>query len=223
MGRAATKAKPVAPPKPVIEVFDEVEQGTEEWKKLRIGICTASRFGVMLRNGDASTRTDLLNTMAGEILSGEPAETFQNGAMRRGQEMEPEAREHYARTNFAVIRRVGFVRRALPNGLVVGCSPDSLVGDDGALEIKTMAPSLLVAQMIRGTPPVAHRAQLHGTLWVTDREWIDLQLFYRGMPQAPKYRYVRDDVFIRELSDAVEVFDYELKQLVKRIRSMGGK
>lgn len=225
---AKPRTKP-EPPKATVEIFDNFEQGSAPWFDVRRGIITASNFAIMVRAGkdgdESKTRRDLLYTLAGERLTGVPAEEgYKSAAMQRGNEMEPEAREHYARTNFAKLRRVAFIRRTLPNSIVIGCSPDSLVGDDGALEIKTMAPHLMIAQLMNGGgPPPKHRPQLQGTMWIADLAWIDLLLFYRGMPVSPKFRVERDDVFIRELSDAVEVFDYELTQLVKRIKSMGGR
>ena len=48
-------------------------------------------------------------------------------------------------------------------------------------------------------------------------------LYYRGMPVAPKFTVVRNDAAIKEVSDAVEVFDHELNNLVKKIRAMGGE
>lgn len=229
MAKAATKTKPApVPPKSEVEIFEDLEQGTPDWFEARRGLMTASNFAVIMRegkDGDASkTREGLLYDLAGEILSGYPAEeTFKSAAMKRGNDMEPEAREYYERTNFATVRRVGFAKRKLPNGIIIGCSPDSLVGDDGALEIKTMIPKLLIPRILKGAPPPpGHRAQLHGNLWVLDRQWIDLLIFYRGRekPLQQKFRIQRDDVYIKtEIAPAIEQFDYELRQIVK---SMGG-
>lgn len=229
MAKAATKTKPApAPLKSEVEIFEDLEQGSPEWFDARLGLITASNFGVIMRNGKAGTesktRTELLYKLAGEILTGAPAEHYKSAAMIRGNEMEDEARQFYTRTSFSEVRRIGFAKRKMPNGITVGCSPDALVDHDGALEIKTMAPHVLIEQIVRGGgPPPAFRAQLHGNLWVLDRAWIDLQLFYRGMPAAPKFRVARDEVFIREISDAVEVFDYELRRLVEKIKSMGAR
>lgn len=227
MAKAATKAKPKAPANPEVEILDGFEQNSPEWLQARIGLCTASNFATIMASGkdggDSKTRTKLLYQMAGEILCGEPAETYSNASMQRGSDMEAEAREHYARTNFAEIRRVGFVRRTLPTGRLVGCSPDALVGDDGVLEIKTMKPELLIELALRGAAgfPTQHRHQCQGALWVTGRQWCDLLIFYRGMPVAPKFRIDRSDAHIKEISDAVEIFDYELRRLVEKIGSMG--
>ena len=219
-----TATKPAAPPKPQVEVFD-CRQGEDPWKRLRCGLPTASNFHAVLAQGkdggESKTRNEYMRKLAGEILTGEPAESYKNAAMERGNLMESEARAYYQRTNFVTLRQVGFIKRTLPSGLVVGCSPDSLVdGEPGALELKTQAPHLLIETLMRGTFPSEHRAQTQGILWVADLEWIDLQIWYRGMPTGAKFRAVRDEQYIKALSDAVEVFAYDVKKLVQRVRSM---
>lgn len=231
MAKAAVKPKATAPAKnPHLVEFFDVEQNTDEWLELRRGMITASNFKVVMREGkdggESATRRDLLYRLAGEILSGEVAESFRSEAMKRGNAMEQDARAQYARTNLAAnVQRVGFAKRTIPgqfSTLVVGASPDAQVGPRRGLEIKTMAPHLMIALAERGTPPSEHRAQVHGTMWVTGWYEVDLMFFYRGMPIAPKFRFERDEAYIKQISDEVERFDYELQQLVKKIRSMGG-
>lgn len=224
MGKPALKKAPA--PVKTVEIVD-CEQKSAEWFEARLGLATASNFGTIMAEGKdgaaSKTRGELMRKLAGERLSGQPAESFKNKAMERGNEMEAEARDYYARTSFAELTPVGFMRRKLPNGDIIGCSPDSLVGADGALEVKTLAPHLMIEQMLRGTLPPEHRPQLHGTLWVGELEWVDLLLFYRGMPVAPKFRVVRDEVYIREIAERVEVFNYDVRKLVERIRNMSGR
>lgn len=210
-----------------VDVFD-FDQGSDEWLMARLGMPTASNFATIMaegRDGDASlTRRKLLYQLAGELLTGEVAETFTNAAMMRGKEMEPEACEHYAFTRDVVLERVGFVVRTLPRGQRVGCSPDRfVVGQDKVLETKTMRPDLLIELARRGTFPTEHRAQCHGTLWVTGRSLCDLMIFYRGMPVSPTFTLERDEIYIRQIAEQVEVFAYELVKVVEQMRNMGGR
>lgn len=220
----AVSMKRAAPPAPIVEFFPEVEQGSPEWFELRLGIPTASNFSMVTRDADSKTRREYMHKLAGEILTGRPAEgKIITAAMQRGHDMEPEAREHYAQSNLVKLDRVGFVRRKLPSGRFVGCSPDGLIGKRKALEIKTMAPHLMIALLERGAGlPPEHRWQVFGTMWVADLEEVDLMLYYRGMPVAPKFTVLRNMEAIKEISDATEVFDHELNKLVARIRAMGG-
>ena len=230
MAKAAPKkpAKP-EPKKDKIEFFPDVIQGSEEWFDLRRGILTASNFKIILRSGkdgeDSKTRQKLLYTLAGEKLTGKTNETFKSESMRRGNEMEPLAREYYERTNLdADVKLVGFARRTIvtPLGreIIVGASPDAQVGPRRGLEIKTMAPDLLIAQAKTGTFPQEHRAQIMGTAFVCDWDEIDLLLFYEDMPIAPKFRITRDDAFVKELVQAIEIFDWDLQQVIKDIKAM---
>lgn len=216
-----------APPPAVVEIFEEVEQGSEEWFNLRLGVPTASCFSLIMadgRDGEASkARARYQRMLAGEILTGRAAEgKIITAAMQRGREMEPEARQHYLDRHFVDLRQVGFIRRRLPSGRYAGCSPDALIGTRKALEIKTMAPDLMIERLEKGAGmPPEHKAQVQGTMWVGDLEEVDLLLFYSGMPVAPKFTCQRDEHYIRELANAVEIFEFETRRLVEKIRRMG--
>ncbi len=223
----AARRAPLTPALGPVEIIEEseVQQGSDEWLALRLGIPTASNFALVRRDSDSKTREEYMMTLAGEILSGIPGEgkAIVTEAMKRGNNMEPEARGRYAQTNFGDVERVGFMRRTLPSGRYVGASPDALVGKrKGGLEIKTMMPKLLIPRLIKGAGvPPEHLAQIYGTMWVGDLDFVDFFLFYRGHPFKP-VRLGRDEGFIKEISDAVEVFDHDLHKLVARIRAMGG-
>ena len=220
------KAPTKKPPQPAVEIFEDIEQGSDEWFQLRLGIPTASNFATMMASGkdggESKTRRDLMYRLAGEILTGKPSEgAFKSAAMQRGNDMEAEARQHYIDTHFADVRQVGFIRRKLPSGRYAGCSPDALIGDKKALELKTMAPHLMIERLVNGAGmPPEHRAQIQGTMWVGDLEEVDLLLFYSGMPVAPKFTVRRDDTYIKQISNAVEIFEYETRMLVEKIRKM---
>lgn len=175
------------------------------------------------RDGDESkTRAQYMRVLAGEILTGQPGEgKIETAAMRRGKEMEPEAREHYLSRRFVDLREVGFVRRKLPSGRYVGASPDGLIGKSKALEIKTMRPDLMIERLERGAQGMTeHRAQVQGTMLVGDLEEVVLKIFYRGMPISPEATVVRDETYCKQLRNAIEVFDFELNELVQKIRRM---
>lgn len=219
MAKAAQKK--IEPHASTVEIVDCV-QGTTEWKAAKLGIPSASNFHKVTAGGEGKVRTRYMRDLAGEILTGRPAESFSNEAMQRGNDMEGEAREHYARTRFAELTRVGFVRNSgLIKNVVVGASPDSLIGADGGLEIKTMIPALLIDLLEKGAGlPAEHRAQVHGSMWVCERKWWDIKIYYPGMPDYV-VRVTRDDSYIQEISNAVEIFAHDLRKLVERLRSMG--
>jgi hypothetical protein len=153
--------------------------------------------------------------LAGEIITGEPMEGFTNGHTERGHAMEDEARDLYTFQTGASLQRVGFVR----NG-DVGCSPDSLIGEDGGLEIKTKLPHLLIDVILKDKCPPEHVAQIQGTLWVTGRQWWDIVIYWPGIPLFVK-RVTRDEAYIKTLTDEVERFKIELAGVVAQVRQIG--
>jgi hypothetical protein len=202
------------------------DQGTEEWFRAHIGVPSASNFGTIMADGKdggpSKTRTELLYRMAGEIITGDPAEdTYKSRAMLRGKEMEPAARADYAERTGSHLLQVGFIVNF--TGLHrCGCSPDALVDFDGGLETKTMRPDLMIPLLLKGaTGGIAmHRAQVQGCMHVTGREWWDLKIYWPKMPNFT-VRIYRDEVYIRELRQQIERFNYELGSLVERLRKMG--
>lgn len=196
-------------------VILDCDQGTPEWHAARAGIPTASEFKAILAKGEGKTRRSYMLRLAGEIITGEPAETYSNHHMERGKAMEAEARDLYAFMTDAEPQLVGFIR----NG-DKGASPDSLIGDNGLLEIKTKLPALLIEALLKDEFPAEHKAQCQGALWVAEREWIDIAVYWPGMPLFVK-RATRDEAYIKTLAAEVDRFNAELHEIVERVNRYG--
>jgi hypothetical protein len=198
----------------------DCEQGAPEWFAARLGIPTASEFSTVMAKGKdggkSLTRKTYMLKLAGEILTGEPMEAYSNQHMERGKEQEAEAREAYELMKDVDCQRVGFI----VNG-DKGCSPDSLIGDDGGLEIKTALPHIQVERLLKGDLPAEHRAQVQGSMWVAERQWWD---FVSYCPRLPLLivRVPRDDGYIATLAGAVKEFNAELASVVDAVRTKGG-
>jgi hypothetical protein len=197
-----------------LQIID-VDQNSDAWIAARLGLVTASAFADVLAKGEGKTRRALLHRLAAERVTGEAIETFKSAAMERGHILEDDARRLYALTADAEPKRVGFVR----NG-EKGCSPDSFIGLDGILEIKTQRSDLLIATLLADRFPPEHVAQCQGALWVAEREWIDICVYWPKMPPFIR-RAARDESYIRNLSTEVDRFNEELEALVDRVRRYG--
>lgn len=200
-----------------LQILD-CEQNSPAWLEARMGIPTASEFATVMARSPGGktygkTRQTYMRKLAGELITGQPMENYQNGQMERGHAMEDEARRFYAFMKDADPQLVGFIR----NG-GKGCSPDSLIGDDGLLEIKSKAPHLLIEWLEKDQFPPEHKAQCQGQLWVAEREYIDLAGYWPDMPLFVKREY-RDEDYIEKLAEEVERFNTELHTLVERIRA----
>lgn len=192
-------------------------QGSDQWFDVRKGIVTASRFKDVLAKGEGKMKTKYLRQLAAEIITGKPMETYSNFHMERGNAMEAEARSFYELTNNIDAAPVGFIRRG-----DAGCSPDALIGDKGLLQIKTTLPELLIERLMSADAdqfPPEHMAQCQGELFVSEREWTDLLIYWPGLPRCQRRLY-RDDVYIRMLDVAVKQFNDELAELVTCLKAM---
>lgn len=198
-----------------LEIFD-CEQGSPEWVACRLGIPTASEFDSILANGKggqpSKTRRTYMLKLIGERLTGEQMWSFNNEHMERGKIMEAEARDWYAFASDTEPRRVGFIR----NG-DRGCSPDSLLGETGMLEIKTKLPHLQADVLLSNHLPSEHKAQVQGQLYVAEREWCDFVSYWPKMPPF-RIRVYRDEEYIKHLAKMVDIFCCELETLLSAIK-----
>ncbi|MED7670225.1 YqaJ viral recombinase family protein [Pseudomonas moraviensis subsp. stanleyae] len=192
-----------------MQIITEVEQGSQEWLALRLGIVTCSELECLLVNGKGEAgfgagAFTYMNTLIGERITGEAADPFQgNRHTERGHELERVARKLYEQREEVETKQVAII---LNHG--AGYSPDSLVGPTGLTEIKTKLPKFQVEVILSGEIPKEHVAQCQGGLWVSEREWIDFVCYWPGMPLFIKRAY-RDEAMIRKLSERVKTF-YEI-------------
>jgi len=165
--------------------------------------------------GEGLTRKTYRYKLAGEAVTGEPMENYVSADMERGKVMEDEARSYYAFQNNVEMQRIGFVR----NGQK-GCSPDSFVGDSGMFETKSAFPHILIDKLLKGGFPPEHKAQCQGGLWVCERDWIDLSIYWPKMPTFTIREY-RDELYIGQLAREVDRFNEELAETVEKVRRFG--
>jgi hypothetical protein len=201
-----------------VQIID-CEQRSPKWFEARRGLVTASEFSTVMASGrgggESKTRRTYMLKLAGEIVSGDPMSSYESADMIRGREMEAEARNLYQLVNDAELTQVGFI----VNGRR-GCSPDSIIGKAGGLEIKTAAPHILIDLILKDEFPPEHKAQVQGSLMVAEREWWDLLIYWPKMPPFTKRAY-RDEPYIAEMSKAIDTFNAELDQVVERVKHYG--
>src|SRR5690554_3338736 len=119
----------------------ECEQGTEEWFRARAGVITASRFRDAvdtLKNGQPTAKSiSYAAQVAIERISRMPSdEGFTTWQMKRGTNLEPQARMEYEVQTGNLASESGV---ALTEDGIFGYSTDGFVGDDGLVEIKCPA------------------------------------------------------------------------------------
>lgn len=204
-----------------------IEQGTPEWLALRAGHVSASVFKDVLaktKTGEAAVRKALRLKLVTERLTGQPVETYKNGAMEWGTNTEPLARLAYEAKSGNLVEEEGFLLH--PTIKWVGCSPDGLIDSDGGLEIKCPFNSCVHVQTLEEGMPPEHKAQVQGAMWVTGRDWWDFVSFDPRMPaglQLHIERVIRDVEYIKTLEEEVVRFLGEVEADLARLLKLANE
>jgi hypothetical protein len=193
-------------------------QGSDDWLRARLGVCTASRFTdararltKASKNGNAGDPAgDAIKyawLLAVETIAGEPLdETSTTYAMRRGRDLEPVARSVYEKRTGAWVEEVSLV---LTDDSRFGYSADGFVDDDGLVEIKCPMSAEKLGN-VWANPDEAHLEyldQINGGLWITGRKWCDLVVY------CPWLAPVGKDLFVKRIyrnDDAIEKLESDL-------------
>lgn len=200
-------------------IWHDVEQGSSDWFDLRKGIPTASRFDMILTpktEKPSSSQKKLICELIGEIMSQIPpegVENFTNRAVRWGLQCEQEARRYYTLERGLELKNGGFCQA---DDRRFGASPDSLIGEDGVLEIKCPQSDTQAEYLLDGELPSAYRCQVHGHLIVTGRKWCDFLSYSPGLPAL--LLRVEPDAFTAKLKEALEAFYGDFQKALKRIQ-----
>jgi len=162
--------------------FHDIEQNSDEWYSMRGGRLTSSNLGKVMANlgksfGEPAKK--YATQIAIEQITGKPISSdFSNAHMERGIEQEPIARMLYEEETFCDVSNGGFFCSE-----TVGCSPDGLVSDCGAIEIKSVIASTHFATVKRQNVDPAYRWQCIGNLKFTERDWLDFISYCADFPQ----------------------------------------
>lgn len=198
--------------------FHDIDQNTDEWMELRGPRFTSSNSGKIMANygkafGDPAKKY-AMNIAVQQITGRSMEKGFTNEHMERGHDQEPIARMMYENETFCTVSNGGFFCNDF-----VGCSPDGLVYDDGAIEIKSVIVNVHYANVKRQSVDPAYKWQCIGNLKFTGRKWLDFVSYCSEFPEGKRlytYRLHAD-----KLQDEFKMLDSridEFKALVDSTR-----
>lgn len=203
-------------------ILDSMQQYSPEWYAARMGIVTASEFHRIITpsTGKVSTQAETyMYRLLGEWLTGEPEEGYNNHWMKRGRNLEDEARAYFELQSGRAVRQVGFIYK--DETRLVGCSPDGLL-DNAGLEIKIPSSGVHVRYLLGGAVPNDYIPQIQGGLWITEGEkWHFLSYHPNAAPML--IIVGRDETYIRKLRAAVGAFVEKMCELREELIRQGLK
>jgi len=115
-----------------MKIIKDVDQKSDEWKKLRLG-----RFGSTDAQSVSANGKGLVTICyqkVGELVTGKLPESYTNAHMERGNEYEDMARSAYEIETGNLVTQVGY----FDFDEFTGGSPDGLVGDDGLVKLNVL-------------------------------------------------------------------------------------
>ena len=197
------------------------DQGTDEWKQARVGVPSGSKFADIMAKGGGATRATYLTALSLERITGVREDFKTTFAMEQGTEREPFARSAYEAHTGQFVTEIGF---CMHDTLMVGVSPDGLVGKTGMTEYKCPMPKthLEYLRLEPGKCPTAYRWQVQGQLWVAEREWCDFVSYNPDFPENAQMvirRVIRDEIAIAELESEVVKFLEDIEREIRFIKS----
>ena len=151
-----------------------------------------------------------------EKLTGESKPFFENDAMRHGTATEPQARAAYELKHDIDTEEVAFIEM----DEYCGVSPDSLVGDDGLLEIKCPNTSTQIKRALSDDYSADYKAQIQMQLLVSGREWCDFVSFDPRLNCDAYYleqRVYRDEPYIEEMKAKIAAFVVKMNEILTKL------
>lgn len=159
--------------------------------------------------------------LAVERIGGAPLDGgFETWQMRRGHELEPEARmEHELQTGL-IVTQVGLVKT---DDNAFGASADGFIDQDGGSEYKCfLAPDKLRAFHIDNDASEVID-QVQGCMWITGRKWWHIGMYCPLLKPVGRQLWLRefkrDDDYIEKLEADLWEFKLIVDDFEKKLRS----
>jgi len=185
-----------------MQIIRNIDQGSEEWLKLRLGVATASNFDKIITTTgkESESLKKYALQLATELMLETPEPSFKNDVMARGNEIESLARDAYQEDAFKVVEEITMFKSDCGN---FGYSPDGLVDDDGLVEIKCPIATTHFKYLLDNKMPTDYWQQVQGGLWVSQRKWIDFVSYNSYFKDKKLFivRVERDEEYIAKLAE----------------------
>jgi len=193
----------------------DLQQGTEEWFKIKLGVVSASKVSdMMTAKGEiANNKTSrrYATEIAAERILGFKEASRSSYDMWRGTMQEPIAREIYD-DNCDKTKECGFVTSEYL-GIPIGVSPDGLVDHDGGIEIKSKIAVFQLQTILSGEVPAEHINQIQTFLLVTGRKWCDYVQYSNALPLFV-CRVYPDEVRREQILRALGAFEEVVQEII---------
>ena len=205
-----------------------VDQGSDAWKQLRLGIPTASQFHRVVSPAKLQLSAQIKGyayELAYERLFREEKNSHSSMYMERGHIVEIMARDAFAE-RFGAVAAGGF---ATSDDGTIGCSPDGLLTTEAAgYETKSPSGPQHLEYLFEG-PGADYRMQVQGSMLVTGLSHWYWMSFHQRMPgqnrdqpwQMKIIRFDRDEEVIKALRGGLEKLNAMVNDICAQMLELG--
>lgn len=181
-----------------------VQQGSQEWLELKRGKVTGTRLKeVMGKKSDS-----LMYEMIAEKY--EPLEDYQSSEMSNGVLWEPWAIDKYQEVTGQIVKEVGFITK----GDDIGLSPDGLIGEKKAIEVKSPSLKKHIEYIVSNKLPAEYKWQVvHYFIVIDELESLD---FVSYNPKFPLKELHIVTITRAELEKEIQEAKEKLAQLLEK-------
>lgn len=203
-----------------LTIYDELEQGSDEWLEARRGLITASELNLILTPtlkiaNNEKTRAHAFE-LAAQRISGYTEPQWIGDNMLRGWADEIKARERYS-AEIAPVSEIGGMCKDF-GGFKLWASPDGLIGDDEGLEVKSRIQKHHLATVTSNEVPQEHVLQVQANLLVSGRKVWNYVSYCGGWPMWI-IRVEPDPVVQQAIIDACEAFEGKVQEVMQLYKS----
>ena len=204
-----------------MKITHDIEQGSTEWLDMRLGLITCSEISSI--RADGAGAQSYINALAYERITGESSSVFEgNEWTKRGQELEPVARQMYEQKTGTDVSMVSFVENKgfgySPDGLIYGSQP---MWPEGGIEIKVKQPAEQIHILRTGEIPKKHMDQLIGGLTCAELDWIDFVSYCPNLPLfiCRVYAIEHKDQ-VEKIEKLVGKYNQQIEEILNQISEM---
>ena len=204
-----------------MKITHDIEQGSTEWLDMRLGLITCSEISSI--RADGAGAQSYINALAYERITGESSSVFEgNEWTKRGQELEPVARQMYEQKTGTVVSMVSFVENKgfgySPDGLIYGSQP---MWPEGGIEIKVKQPAEQIHILRTGEIPKKHMDQLIGGLACAELDWIDFVSYCPNLPLfICRVCAIEHKEQMEKIEKLVGKYNQQIEEIVNQISEM---
>jgi hypothetical protein len=195
-----------------------VEQGSEQWHRMRSGVVTASKAECLLAKPGTAKRSAYMAELVAQVCTGLLPDEINAKSLRWGKDHEEDARDAYSAATFEIVGELPFIYK--DNTMRFGLSPDGICSKYG-LELKCPWASRTFIEFVAADKiKPEYEKQCQFSMWGSDLDRWDFANYDPRMHNCKKLHYVtieRDEKIMLEFDEKGATFVEDMDEMLNNM------